>query len=206
MAGVARLGTAGLGTARRGQAWRGTARHGAARHGVAGKEIVVDRQLRRTLMKTITVVLVLGLTAALSASTIDRRIATMKKVYVEPVDDLGFDRPVAQCLKKHLTDQTSLEVAADKADAEFVFRVSGNLPSATTRYLVGAMGGTPSGHLFVETAAGEKIWDDGAKLRRAIGKNGKLDSADGDNTVECGLATELLGTLRNAMRKARDAK
>jgi hypothetical protein len=135
----------------------------------------------------------------------DKRLSTMKKAFVLPVDDLGVDKPIAICLKKHLPDQTPLEVAATREEADVIFRVSGNLPSATTRYLVGAMGGTPSAHLFIELPDGTKLWDDGAKLRRAIGKQGKFDSADGDKTVECGLADELLGTLRNAMKKARDS-
>jgi hypothetical protein len=57
--------------------------------------------------------------------------------------------------------------------------------------------------LFAELPDGTKLWDDGAKLRSAIGKFGKLETADGIKGVECGLADELLGTLRDAMRKAR---
>jgi hypothetical protein len=142
----------------------------------------------------------------LGASSIDHRLATVKKAYITPVDDLGVDKPISVCLAKHLGDQTSIAIATSKEEADVIFRVSGNIPSATTRYMVGMMGGTPSAHLFLELPDGTKLWDDGAKLRRAIGKNGKLDSSDSDKTVECGLADELLGTLRNAMRKARDGK
>ena len=150
------------------------------------------------------ITLTLLLPAALHAE--DKRLATMKKAYVIPVDDLGDDKPTAVCLAKHLADQTPIEAVKTKEDADVVFKVSSHLPSATTRVMVGMMGGTPSAHLFIETADGTKIWDDGAKLRRAIGKMGKLDSADGDHTVYCGLADELLDTLRSAMRKARDGK
>jgi hypothetical protein len=136
----------------------------------------------------------------------DKRLATFKKVFVMPVDDLGVDVPISKCVAKHLPDNLPAEVVTRKEDADVVLKVAGNIPSATTRAIVGMFGGTPSGHLFVELPDGARLWDDGAKLRRAIGKYGRLDSADGDETVECGLADELLGTLRSAMKKARDRK
>jgi hypothetical protein len=139
-----------------------------------------------------------------AANDPDPRVLTIKKAFVMPVDDLGDDRPIAVCLAKHLADQTPLTIVEKKEDADAILKVSGHLPSATTRFMVGAMGGTPSAHLFIDLPDGQKLWDDGAKLRRAIGKTGKLDSADGANTVYCGLADELLNTLRTAMRKARE--
>jgi len=139
-----------------------------------------------------------------AANDPDPRVLTVKKAFVMPVDDLGDDRPIAVCLAKHLADQTPLIIVEKKEDADAILKVSGHLPSATTRFMVGAMGGTPSAHLFIELPDGQKLWDDGAKLRRSIGKTGKLDSADGANTVYCGLADELLNTLRTAMRKARE--
>ncbi len=145
------------------------------------------------------------LPAALAAGNDpDPRILTVKKAFVVPVDDLGEDKPIAVCLAKHLAEQTPLTVVENKEEADAILKVSGHLPSATTRVMVGAMGGTPSAHLFIELPDGKKLWDDGAKLRRAIGKTGKLDSSDGSNTVYCGLADELLDTLRSAMRKARE--
>jgi hypothetical protein len=139
-----------------------------------------------------------------AASGTDPRLLTVKKAFVVPVDDLGEDKPIAVCLAKNLADQTPLTIVEKKEDADVILKVSGHLPSATTRVMMGAMGGTPSAHLFIELPGGQKLWDDGAKLRRALGKTGKLDSADGANTVYCGLADELLDTLRTAMRNARD--
>ncbi len=135
-----------------------------------------------------------------------KRILAIKKAHVVPVDEFGPDVPISKCLAKHLTDALPMEAVATKEEADAVFKVAGNIPSATTRVLVGMFGGTPSAHLYIEMPDGTKLWDDGAKLRRAIGRYGQLDSADGDKTVECGLADELLGTLRNAMKKARDKK
>lgn len=142
--------------------------------------------------------------ALTASSDPDPRLLTVKKAYVVPVDDLGEDKPIAVCLAKHLADQTPLTIVENKDDADAILKVSGHLPSATTRVMVGAMGGTPSAHLFIELPDGKKLWDDGAKLRRSIGHTGKLDSSDGANSVYCGLADELLDTLRTAMRKARE--
>ena len=122
------------------------------------------------------------------------------------VDDLGDDRPVAACFSEHLSKMTPIEPVKTKEEADVIFRVKAHLPSATTRVLVGMMGGTPSADLSAELPDGTKLWADGAKLRRAIGKSGKLDNSDAAKGVECGLADELLDTLRSAMRDARDKK
>jgi hypothetical protein len=86
--------------------------------------------------------------------------------------------------------------------------VSSHLPSTTTKVLVGVMGGSPSAHLFAELPDGTKLWDDGAKYRRSMGKQGSAGSSSGDTgkSIECGLADELANTLRDAMRQARDKK
>ena len=142
----------------------------------------------------------------LSASGPDKRLATVKKAFVIAIDDLGEDVPVAKCLAKHLPDTTPVEAVKTKDEADVIFRVQANLPSATKRVLWGGMGGSPSAHLYAELPDGTKLWDDGAKLRRAIGRFGKLETSDGDKTVECGLADELISTLRDAMKNARDSK
>ena len=136
----------------------------------------------------------------------DKRLATVRKAFVIAIDDLGEDVPVSKCLAKDISSYTPISAVDKKEDADVIFKIRANLPSATARFLVGAMGGTPSAHMYAELPDGTKLWDDGAKLRRAIGKAGQLKSADGADTVECGLADELLGTLRNAMKQARDSK
>jgi hypothetical protein len=156
--------------------------------------------------QALTCCLLLLSSAFVGASSVDPRLATLKKAYVVAVDDLGDDKPVAVCLARHLSDMTPIEATKDKDEADAIFRVKAHLPSATTRVMVGMMGGTPSADLQVDLPDGTKLWGDGAKLRRAIGKAGRLASSDADKSVECGLADELLDTLRSAMRKARDAK
>ena len=146
----------------------------------------------------------LTLATAVHAEKLDPRLATMRNVYVMAADDLGDDRPVAACLAEHLTKQTPL-IVVDKEKAEAILRVSSHLPSATARYALGALGGSPSAHLYVELPDGTKLWDDGSKARRGNTGTQVLTKGQGETgSIECQLADGLLDTLRNAMRKARN--
>ena len=151
------------------------------------------------------VVLVAGCFVAHAAS-VDSRLATVRKAWIQPEDELADDKPVAACLADHLKNVTPVEAVATKIEADVVFKVRANIPSATKRTILGALGGSPSAHLSVELPDGTTLWDDGAKLRRVIGKRGRLESSDAAKGVECGLADELLGTLRTAMRDARSKR
>jgi len=141
--------------------------------------------------------------ASLSAS-VDKRLATVRKAFVIPFDELGDDLPVATCLGDHLKKMTPIESVKSKDEADVIFKVKAHLPSATTKFIMGRMGGAPSADIFAELPDGTKLWNDGAKLRRSVGSFGSTKNT-GD-TLECGLADELLTTLRDAMRKARDSK
>jgi hypothetical protein len=157
---------------------------------------------------SVLAVLVLATVSVFAADKIDPRLATVRKAFVVAVDDLGDDKGVATCLAAHLKDLTPIEAVTSKDDADVIFRVSSHLPSTTTKVLVGMMGGSPSAHLFAELPDGTKLWDDGAKYRRSMAKQGTFGSGSGDTGkgIECGLADELANTLRDAMRKARDKK
>ncbi len=159
-------------------------------------------------MRRVIVLVALFAVAPLQAKEPDSRLAGVRKAFVEPVDELGDDRAVAVCFADHLHAQTPIEVVTVKTDADVVFKVSSHLPSTTTKVLVGAMGGSPSAHLFAELPDGTKIWDDGAKYRRSMSHQGQFGASSGDTSksIECGLADELANTLRDAMRKARDKK
>lgn len=159
------------------------------------------------MKRLIAAALCLG-SVAVYASSIDGRLATVKKAFVIPVDELGDDKGVAVCFAEHLKALTPIEAVATKEEADVIFRVSSHLPSTTTKVLVGAMGGSPSAHLFAELPDGTKLWDDGAKYRRSMANQGTFgsSSADAAKSIECGLADELANTLRDAMRKARDKK
>lgn len=146
-----------------------------------------------------------GSWSAVSASGPDKRLATVRKAFVVPVDDLGDDVAVAKCVASHLGEVTPIEAVKAKPDAELVFRIAAHLPSQTARHLMGSMGGRPSADLFVETPDGEKIWHDGAKLGSGWTRD-KGTSIQDNQTTACAIADELLDTLRTAMRKARDSR
>jgi hypothetical protein len=169
--------------------------------------------IMRTLLRTrtkrlLTAVAIISLAVIVGATKVDGRLATVRKAFIVPVDELGDDMGVATCLANHLKTLTPIEAVKTKEEADVVFKVSSHLPSTTTKVLVGMMGGSPSAHLFAELPDGTKLWDDGAKYRRSMAKQGTLGSSSGDtgNSIECGLADELANTLRDAMREARDKK
>ena len=161
------------------------------------------------MKRLITVVaVVVSLGALVGAAKVDGRLATVRKAFVVPVDELGDDKAVATCLADHLKGLTPIEAVKTKEEADVVFKVSAHLPSTTTKVLVGIMGGSPSAHLSAELPDGTKLWDDGAKYRRSMARQGTLGSSSNDTSksIECGLADELANTLRDAMRQARDKK
>ena len=67
------------------------------------------------------------------------------------------------------------------------------------------MGGRPSADLFAELPDGTKLWNDGTKLGSGWSWD-KGVSIQNNQTTECAMADELINTLRDAMRKARDKK
>jgi hypothetical protein len=142
------------------------------------------------------------------SARVDGRLASVRKAFVVPMDDLGDDQPVAACFADHLPKLTAMTVVSTREEAEVILKVSAHLPSATTRFVLGIAGGSPSAHLFAELPDGTKVWDDGAKYRRSMAPQGMFGSSSGDTgkSVECGLGDELAGTLRDAMRDARGSK
>jgi len=139
-----------------------------------------------------------GSATVVGADKIDPRLATVRKAWVEPVDELGDDRLVAECLADRLHTLTPMERVTTKQDADVILRVKANLTSGAKRVLLGSMGGTPSANLEATLPYGTTLWSDGAKYRRGNGAVGL--AAD----PKCGLANGLLNHLREAMQKARD--
>jgi hypothetical protein len=118
-----------------------------------------------------------------AADKIDPRLATIRKAWVQPVDELADeDRPVAACLADHLSKLTPIEAVKTKAEADVIFRVGSTSTQATiTAYL-------PDG--------ATTLWADNTPLRAGFG-------VVMVHRNSCGLANKLLDTLRQAMRKAR---
>lgn len=151
------------------------------------------------------VCVVVSLASVVVVGKVDPRLAAVRKAFIVPVDELGDDQGVVTCFADHLKTLTPIEAVKSKDEADVVFKVSAHLPSTTTKVLVGMMGGSPSAHLYAELPDGTKLWDDGAKFRRSMAKQGGFGNSSGDTgkSIECGLADELANTLRDAMREAR---
>jgi hypothetical protein len=122
--------------------------------------------------------LVVGLgVATIRADKIDPRLASVRKAFVEPVDELGDDRLVAVCLADHLKTTPPLSLVGSKDDAEVILRVRAHLTSGASRVLLGSMGGTPSANMEADLPDGTKLWADGAKYRRGNGAIGLANNA-----------------------------
>lgn len=149
---------------------------------------------------------VLAAVSLSAADKIDPRLATVRKAFVVPVDELGDDRGAATCLAERLATKTPITAVATKDEADVVFRIKANIPSATKRYLVGAMGASPSINLEAQLPDGTKLWQDGAKARRGNLGEGIMVRGEHLNPIACALADEMLEGLLDAMKKARDKK
>jgi hypothetical protein len=133
---------------------------------------------------------------------IQPRLATVRKAFIVPADELGTDdRLVATCLSDRLHMITPVEVAKTKAEADAIFVVKGHIPGAARRYALGMSGATPSANLEVQLPDGTKLWTDGAKNRK--GTAGIIGAARAEDSIACGLASRLANTLLEAMRDAR---
>jgi hypothetical protein len=119
-----------------------------------------------------------------AADKIDPRLATVRKAWIQPVDELADeDRPVAACLADHLARLTPIEAVKTKAEADVIFRVGSTSTQATlTAYL-------PDGATTLWAA-------DNTPLKAGFGVVMVRRNS-------CGLANKLLDTLRQAMRRAR---
>lgn len=141
------------------------------------------------------------LSTTASAEKIDPRLASARKAFIEPEDELGDDVVVAACMADRLKDVTPMESVKSKGEADVVLTVKAHITSGASRVLLGSMGGTPSANVEASLPDGTKLWSDGAKYRKGNGAIGVAAASPG-----CGLANNLLNTLREAMRKARDGQ
>jgi hypothetical protein len=124
--------------------------------------------------------------ATIRADKIDPRLATVRTALVQPVDELANDdKPVAACLAEHLKASTPIEAVGTKDEADVILRIGSTSKQATiTAFL-------PDGT--------SKLWSGTTPLKSGFGLVMVKHDA-------CGLADKLLDTLREAMRKAPDAK
>jgi hypothetical protein len=131
------------------------------------------------------------------------RLATVRKAWIEPIDDLKEDKPVSACAARLIAERTPLTLAETREDADIILYVRANIPGTAARMFLGPTGGSPSSYMIVQHADGTTLWEDGAKYRRATMRASVIGAHDQGKSIECGLAEGLLDRLRDAMRKAR---
>jgi len=139
------------------------------------------------------------------AAAIDPRLATIAKVYVQPVDQLEDDRPVAACVVEHLPRTLPLTIVERAEDADVVLKVAARVSGQTARTYGAIIGGAASVSLGqVGMSAwidGKQVWKDSTSVgagSRAVKRTAEEDF--------CSLADAAIEDLRKAIRKARDGK
>ena len=150
-------------------------------------------------MKTLTAMLVLFGSIALTAAPPDKRLATASKVYITPLDELEGDKPVAACLAQHLPTALPLTVVGSKEEADVVLRVKARISGDTARKLMGALGTI---QLWAVTPDGAKLWD-GFTGESLVNSTALPPSVA---EVPCLLADSGIEMFRKALKKARDSK
>jgi hypothetical protein len=147
------------------------------------------------MMKLIPIVLLLSATVA--AAGPDPQLATAKTVYLEPLDPLEGDRPVAACMAERLSTALPLEVVTDKAAADIVLRVKARIPGDIMRNSFGVYGTI---ELWATSPTGAKMWHGYTSESRT---NNTLTLAPDKADVPCVLADAGINMLRKGMKKAR---
>jgi hypothetical protein len=77
---------------------------------------------------------IISLAVIVGATKVDGRLATVRKAFIVPVDELGDDMGVATCLANHLKTLTPIEAVKTKEEADVVFKVSSHLRARRRRF------------------------------------------------------------------------
>jgi hypothetical protein len=125
----------------------------------------------------------------------DPRLATVKTAWVEAVDELDDDKPVAVCMMDHLARTTPLAPAASRDAADVVLTVKAHLPGNSMRQLTGVLGTVT---LTAKLPNDTLLWSSKEDVRA-----GKSLAAYAAADIPCSLADGAADKLRQAMRKAR---
>lgn len=125
----------------------------------------------------------IGLSAAAFAKDADPRLASVRKAWIEPIDEIGDDKPIAVCVAENINKTTPIVAVPTKAEADAVIRV--HATSKKSSIAVYLADGTT------------KVWAEDVGQKAGFGLIMiKLDA--------CGQAERLLDELTKAMKKARD--
>jgi hypothetical protein len=163
-------------------------------------------QTRRLAHRALAVPLLLYATGVLAADKIDPRLATVRKAYIVPIDELGQDRLVVACFPEKLKERVApIEPVESKESADVVLKIQAHIPSKGARYALGGFGKTPSAHVDAQLPDGTTLWTHDVKTN-ALASGGVVGASRTEDNYGCALADRLVNGLIDAMRKARDKK
>jgi hypothetical protein len=130
------------------------------------------------------------------AGDTDLRLATAKKAFVRPFDEVGDDTRVAECFVDHLTNTTSLAAVDSKDEADVLISIRVHLRGTTSRPLFYR----PNVRLVATSPDGTRLWSGIRFFRRneSLRQQEPLDSP-------CALADGIADELKQAIDRARAA-
>jgi len=141
-------------------------------------------KLQMAVVVCLVLIAILSLSAepVSAADVVDPRLATITKAYVTAADPLSDDQPVAACVAERLSTNTPI-VVVPQSEADAVITV-----------IRASIGKHPKATYTVALTDGTMLWQGGSKTRgfNLVGRN-----------MTCVIADDLIGNLRNAMKKAR---
>jgi hypothetical protein len=119
----------------------------------------------------------------LAGKDADPRLSSVRRAWIEPIDEIGDDKPIVACLAQNINKTTPIEAVRTKAEADVIMRVGSTSKQTTITVCL------PDGTT--------KLWSEEVGQKAGFGLiEVKLDV--------CGQADRLLDALQQAMKKARE--
>jgi hypothetical protein len=129
----------------------------------------------------------------------DPRIAAVRTVFIEKVDQDEANDRVSACMAEKLKEHGPLTVADSRDNADAVLALDATIPNLAKRYTL-MKKGAANAKFTVSTPAGETLWKAENMFKKGSAVwGGKLDAA-------CGLANGIAKQLSEAVEKAKTSK
>ena len=129
----------------------------------------------------------------------DPRIAAVRTVFIEKVDQDEANDRVSACMAEKLKEHGPLTVADSRDKADAVLALDATIPNLAKRYTL-MQKGAAKAKFTISTPAGETLWKAENMFKKGSAVwGGKLDAA-------CGLANGIAKQLSDAVAKAQTSK
>jgi len=143
------------------------------------------------------------ITTLLLMASVDPRLGAMTKVYVQPVDDLQDDRPVAACVVQHLPTALPLTIVETPEEADVTLKIKARRQSSGFSAALSTMNGVRVSDVITSAWIDDKaVWEGHATVRLERIQRALARPASAEEDF-CQLADASIDNIRVAMRKAR---